>query len=174
MADSGAKRNGLSEADLRVFAKLLEQRLERGQEAQALPRRQVVGEDDLLQPGVLAPLDGLGPVVDRAPLGDGGARLPGPPPAAPGPPARQQLPELLALLPGAVDEGVDRLDRHSTEPALLAALEPAGDLLRRPPFQQPVTHEAAELGVALENGLARPPLAGAAPGVDRPGGPPGG
>src|SRR4051812_29267583 len=39
----------------------------------------------------------LGPVVDRAPPGDGGARRPGPPPAPPGPPAREQPPELLAL-----------------------------------------------------------------------------
>src|SRR4051812_4416369 len=51
-ADSRAKRNGLSEADLHVPAKLFEQRLERGQEAEALPRRQVVAEDDLLQLGV--------------------------------------------------------------------------------------------------------------------------
>ena len=50
--DSGARRNGLSEADLDVSAKLSEQRLERGEEAQALPGRQVVGEDDLLQLGV--------------------------------------------------------------------------------------------------------------------------
>ena len=52
VADSRAKRNRLSEADLHVLAKLLEQRLERGEEAEALPRRQVVAEDDLLQLGV--------------------------------------------------------------------------------------------------------------------------
>src|SRR3954463_3389158 len=51
-ADSRAKRNGSSEADLHIFAKLLEQGLERGEEAEALPRRQVVAEDDLLQLGV--------------------------------------------------------------------------------------------------------------------------
>src|SRR3954447_26744170 len=51
-ADSRAKRNGLSEADLDVLAKLLEQRLEQGEEAEALPRRQVVAEHDLLQLGV--------------------------------------------------------------------------------------------------------------------------
>src|SRR4051794_32315143 len=50
-ADSGTKRNGLSEADPDVPAKLLEQGLERGEEAEALPRRQVVGENDLLQEG---------------------------------------------------------------------------------------------------------------------------
>src|SRR5437763_10100297 len=52
LADSGAKRNGLSEADLDVPAKLREQRLERGEEAEALARRQVVREHDLLQLGV--------------------------------------------------------------------------------------------------------------------------
>ena len=51
-ADTGTRRNGLSETDLDVPAKLLEQGLERGEEAEALPRRQVVGEDDLLQLGV--------------------------------------------------------------------------------------------------------------------------
>src|SRR3954469_17864478 len=51
-ADSRAKRNGLSEADLDVPAKLLEQRLGGRQEAEALPRRQVVAEHDLLQLGV--------------------------------------------------------------------------------------------------------------------------
>src|SRR3954451_17726349 len=52
LVDSGTKRNGLSEADLDVFAKLFEQRLERGREAETLPGRQVVAEDDLLQLGV--------------------------------------------------------------------------------------------------------------------------
>src|SRR4051794_35998921 len=52
VADSRAKRNGSSEADLHVPAKLFEQRLERGEEAEALPGRQVVAEDDLLQLGV--------------------------------------------------------------------------------------------------------------------------
>src|ERR687884_13570 len=50
--DSGTKRNGLSEADLDVPAKLLEQGLERRQEPEALPRGQVVAEHDLLQLGV--------------------------------------------------------------------------------------------------------------------------
>jgi hypothetical protein len=42
--DSGARRNGLSEADPHVPAKLAEQRLHWGEEAEALPRRQVVGD----------------------------------------------------------------------------------------------------------------------------------
>src|SRR3954462_1457978 len=274
--DSRVKRNGLSEADLHVFAKLREQRLERGEEAEALPRREIVAEHDLLQlgvaqrvevevsgqiapqpsvrvldrallpggvgvaepgrhgagarqqavpgeggvvvegdgraqarvepaegghqhrhglrgglageacrqheaglalledqhrphpaadqqvalpvPGLLAPLDVRGPVVDGAPPGDGAAGLPGPPPAAPGPPARQQLPELLAPLPRAVDEGVDRLERDRTEPALLAALEPARVLPGGPPFQQAPAQEAAEPLVALQDGRPLAPL----------------
>src|SRR3954451_25465828 len=51
-ADSGTRRNGLSEADLDVPAKLFEEGLQRREEAEALPRRQVVAEDDLLQLGV--------------------------------------------------------------------------------------------------------------------------
>src|SRR3954467_7672598 len=93
--------------------------------------------------------------------------LPGPPPPSPGPPARQQLPELLAPLPRAVDEGVDRLERDRTEPALLAALEPARDLLGGPAFQQALAHEAAEPLVALQDGRPLAPLAVAALGVHR-------
>ena len=37
--ESGTKRNGLSEADSDVPAKLADQRLERGEEAEALPGR---------------------------------------------------------------------------------------------------------------------------------------
>src|SRR4051794_15489637 len=51
-ADSGTKGNGLSEADLDVPAKLFEEGLQRREEAEALPRRQVVAEHDLLQLGV--------------------------------------------------------------------------------------------------------------------------
>src|SRR5690349_2204326 len=51
-ADSGTKRNGLSEADLDVPAKLFEEGLQRREEAEALPGRQVVAEHDLLQLGV--------------------------------------------------------------------------------------------------------------------------
>ncbi len=46
--DSGAKRNGLSEADFHVLAKLGKNGLERGLEAEAFSRGQVCGEDDFL------------------------------------------------------------------------------------------------------------------------------
>src|SRR4051794_29472450 len=139
--DSGTERNGLGEVGLSVPAKLAAERgLERGQGAEALAGREIVAEHDLLQlgvaqrveievpgqvalpvPGVLARPDGLGPVVvNPAALGDGGARLPGPPPATSGPPAaRRQLPQLLTFLVGAVDEGVDGLGGYRTEPAPL-------------------------------------------------------
>jgi hypothetical protein len=103
------------------------------------------------------PLDGRGPIVDGAPIGDGRARLASPPPAPLGAPPRQQSPELLALLPGPVKEGVDRLGGDGTQPALLAPLEPAGDPLRGPALQEALAHEAAELGVPLQD---RRPLAG--------------
>ncbi len=48
---SGTRRNGPSEADPDVPAKLAEQRLERGEEPEALPGRQIMAEDDLLQLG---------------------------------------------------------------------------------------------------------------------------
>jgi hypothetical protein len=281
----GTKRNGLSEADPDVPAKLREQRLHRREEAEALPGRQVVGEDDLLQlglaqgveveipgqvapqppvrvldrallpggvsvaeprrhragarqqpvpgeggvvvegdrgpqprvepaedghhhrhglPGRLAgepggedeaglalledqhgpgppadqqvalpmarlatPFDGLGPVVDRGPSGDRGARLTSPTTAAPGAPARQQPPELLGLLRGPMDEGVDGLGGDGAQPPFLAALQPAGDLLRRPALEQALAHEAAELGVTLQDGRPLPALEVAALGMHR-------
>jgi hypothetical protein len=109
----------------------------------------------------------LGPVVDGAALGDGGTRLASPPPAALGATTRQQPPEPLGLLPGPVDEGVDRLGGDRAQPTLLAAPEPAGDLLRRPALQQPVADEAAEPLVPLEDSRALlPPLKVASLGVD--------
>jgi hypothetical protein len=46
--DSDAKRNGLSEADFHVFAKLFEEGLERRFEAEAFSRGQIGGHDDVL------------------------------------------------------------------------------------------------------------------------------
>jgi hypothetical protein len=85
-------------------------------------------------------------------------RRPRPTAAAPGAPARQQPPELLGLLPGAVNEGVNSLARHGAKLAPLAPPQPAGDLLGRPPFRQPLADEPAELGVTFEDGRALAPL----------------
>ena len=46
--DSRTKCNRLCEPDLHVFAKLFEDRLERGLEAQALSGREIGGDDDVL------------------------------------------------------------------------------------------------------------------------------
>src|SRR5215212_9715351 len=51
-ADSRTRRNGLGKADLHVLAKLLEQRLDRGEEAEALAGREIVAQHDLLQLGL--------------------------------------------------------------------------------------------------------------------------
>ena len=69
--DSGTRRNGLSEADPDVPAKLPEQRLHRGEKAEALPRRQVVGEHDLLQLGVAerVEVEVPGQVAPQPPVG---------------------------------------------------------------------------------------------------------
>ena len=118
-------------------------------------------------PGFPALLDGLGPVVDGAPLSNDAARLPSPTAPPPGPPTRQQLPELLGLLPGAVDEGVDALGGDGAQLTLLATLEPAGDLLGRPTFQKTLANEAAELGVTLHDRRPLTALEVAALGVGR-------
>ena len=105
--------------------------------------------------------------MERRSARDHVARLAGPPAAPLGAAARQQPPEPLGLLPGAMDEGVDRLEGNGTEPALLAALEPARDLLRRPALQKALAHEPTEAFVALEDGRPLTPLEVAALGVDR-------
>src|SRR4051794_35295313 len=71
VADSRAKRNGLSEADLHIFAKLFEQGLERGEEAEALARREIVAEHDLLQLGVAqrVEVEVAGQVAPQPPVG---------------------------------------------------------------------------------------------------------
>jgi hypothetical protein len=46
--DSGAKRNGLGKADLHVFSKFFEDRLEGCLEAKALSRREIYRKDDVL------------------------------------------------------------------------------------------------------------------------------
>jgi hypothetical protein len=66
-----------------------------------------------------------------------------------------------------MDEGVDRLGGDGAQPAFLAALEPAGDPLRRPTLQQPLADEPAESGVALEDGRPLPALEVATLGVHR-------
>ena len=48
--------------------------------------------------------------------------------------SREITPQLLGLLGGAVDEGVDRLAAHGPQTAFVSGFQPARDLLGRPPF----------------------------------------
>src|SRR5688500_6777276 len=66
-----------------------------------------------------------------------------------------------------MDEGVDRLGGDGAPAALLAALQPAGDRLRRPALEQALAHEASEPLVALQDGRPLAALAVAAFSVDR-------
>ena len=55
--------------------------------------------------------------------------------------SRQITPQLLGLLGGAVDEGVDRLTAHGPQTAFVPGFQPARDLLGRPPFCEAVENE---------------------------------
>ena len=117
--------------------------------------------------GFAAAIDRGRPVVNRGAIGDaaaGPARSPVPPPGAA---AGQEPPQPLGLLRGAMDEGVDGLRAQGTQLALLAALQPAGDLLRRPGLEQPLMDEAAPALVAIEDRRPLPPAAVRALGIDR-------
>jgi len=67
-----------------------------------------------------------------------------------------------------VHEGVDRLGGDGVQSALLAPLQPAGDLLRRPALEQPpLADKPGELGVTLQDRRPLAALAVAAFSVDR-------
>jgi hypothetical protein len=52
--------------------------------------------------------------------------------------AGQIAPQLLALASGAIDESVDGFEPQGAQAALMAGLEPAGDLLGRPSFGEAI------------------------------------
>ena len=81
---------------------------------------------------------------------DPASRGPGLAPAAAGLAARQVAPELLGLLAGAEDPGVDRLGRERPQAPLDPAPEPPGDLLRRPAFDQTIRHIGRKRRVPLK------------------------
>jgi hypothetical protein len=58
--------------------------------------------------------------------------------------SREITPQLLGLLGGAVDEGVDRLAAHGPQTAFVSGFQPARDLLGRPPFCEAVENEAPQ------------------------------
>ena len=62
---------------------------------------------------------------DATTIGDSGVGLAALAPAAAGFAARQELPELLDLLPRPIDEGIDGLRADLAQPGLVAGLQPS-------------------------------------------------
>ena len=52
--------------------------------------------------------------------------------------ARQIAPKVLALVGGAIDEGVDGLEPQGPQATLVAGLEPSGDLFGGPSFRKTI------------------------------------
>ena len=69
--------------------------------------------------------------------------------------SREITPQLLGLLGGAVDEGVDRLAAHGPQTAFVS-FQPARDLLGRPPFCEAVENEAPQGSVFLDQRFTPP------------------
>src|SRR5271157_6403117 len=70
--------------------------------------------------------------------------------------SREITPQLLGLLGGAVDEGVDRLAPHGPQTAFVSGFQPAGNLLGRPPFCEAVENEAPQVSVFLDQRFTPP------------------
>ena len=70
--------------------------------------------------------------------------------------SREITPQLLGLLSGAVDEGVDRLAAHGPQTAFVPGFQPARDLLGRPPFGEAVENEAPQGSVFLDQRFTPP------------------
>src|SRR4029434_7778446 len=71
--------------------------------------------------------------------------------------AGQIAPQFLALASGAIDEGVDRFEPQGAQAALMAGLEPAGDLLRCPSFGEAITDEVPQPAIPFEDGFTLSP-----------------
>ena len=87
-------------------------------------------------------VDIFGPFMDGDAILYGISRRPRSARAAAFVTSREITPQLLGLLGGAVDEGVDRLAAHGPQTAFVSGFQPAGNLLGRPPFCQAVENEA--------------------------------
>ena len=70
--------------------------------------------------------------------------------------SREITPQLLGLLGGAVDEGVDRLAAHGPQTAFVSGFQPARNLLGRPPFCEAVENEAPQGSVFLDQRFTPP------------------
>src|SRR5919112_3024372 len=91
-------------------------------------------------------------------------------PARPAAPvtAGQRAPQFLALASGAIDEGVDGFEPQGAQAALMAGLEPAGDLLRGPSFGEAITDEVPQPAIPFEDGFTpSAPLRGSGGGEGR-------
>jgi len=139
---------GLCKPNLDIFAKLFENPLERRLEAQAFSRREIGGYDDVLDFFVGQSID-----VDVARQPARGSR-----PARPSAlvTAGQIAPEVLALAGGALDEGVDGLEPQGAQTALVAGLEPSGNLFGRPSFRKTIADESPQSLIFFEDGFTPP------------------
>jgi len=70
--------------------------------------------------------------------------------------AGQIAPEVLALVGGAIDEGVDGLELQGAQTALVAGLEPSGNLFGRPSFRKTIADESPQFLIFLEYGFTPP------------------
>src|SRR3954463_13554987 len=67
--------------------------------------------------------------------------------------AGQRAPKVIALASGAIDEGGDGFEPQGAQAALMAGLEPAGDLLRGPSFGEAITDEVPQPAIPFEDGF---------------------
>ena len=70
--------------------------------------------------------------------------------------ARQIAPKVLALVGGAIDEGVDGLEPQGPQATLVAGLEPSGDLFGGPSFRKTIADESPQRRIFLEYGFTPP------------------
>ena len=63
--------------------------------------------------------------------------------------AGQIAPEEFALAGGAIDEGVDGLEPQGAQTALVAGLEPSGNLFGRPSFRKTIADESPQFLIFL-------------------------
>ena len=89
-------------------------------------------------------VDILGPFMDGDEILYGISRRPRSARAAAFVTSREITPQVLGLLGGAVDEGVDRLAAHGAQTAYVSGFQPASNLLGRPPFGEEIENEAAQ------------------------------
>src|SRR5271166_6179436 len=101
-------------------------------------------------------VDIFGPFMDGDAILYGISRRPRSARAAAFVTSREITPQLLGLLGGAVDEGVDRLAAHGPHTAFISGFQPACNLLGRPPFCEAVENEAPQVSVFLDQRFTPP------------------